>query len=209
MDIPHDTANVSWSALHSIVFAASRERSWPPAGDRLVNLLCLRKERQAYLATILNAAEFNLYQKIENRSLRELGAFIANNYTCEIAGANLPKFPLKQQTWSSLLNFVRSFQPTGISDANTLYSVLLTTQSLQKWKPRNITSAFCRCSLCWRPVPARFMGKKERILCQFHTYLPCETMPAHKKAYERALKIDKAGSIGKVAKPVPDALYAC
>ncbi|WP_027187748.1 hypothetical protein [Desulfovibrio cuneatus] len=208
MDIPRDTAKISWLDLHRIVLAAARERSWPSAGYHLVNLLRLRKEREAYLTIILNDAELHLYQKIENRSPRELGPFIANNYTCELAGANLPKFLLKQQTWSSLLNFVRGFQPTGISDANTLYSVLLTTQSLQKWKPRNVTSLFCRCSLCWRPVPARFMGKKERILCQFHTYLPCETMPAHKKAYERALKIDKAGSVGKKVKPVADALYA-
>jgi hypothetical protein len=195
----------TWLSLYNCVYEASEKRfrdyKW---GKYLVNILRERKVREEDVMKIMTKKELSLYRKLENRSPREIWPFIAKYYSIKHYSQNdpkikLPKFIRQNASWHSLLNYVRALQPSGSTDTDTLISVLLTMSSLAKNCKEKPKTLFTCCSLCWRPVPSRFMGNSGRIFCQFHTYRKQEGLLPQKKSYERGLKIKKKGEVGKMA----------
>jgi len=206
MDVPH--GEITWKALSGRIEVASHERRWElKEAGHLVALLRNRARREDR-ARGLDQESFELYRRVENRSPRELATYIAQNFRIRKmppAILNGPKWD-KPVHWDRLLNFVRAMRPWGLTSADSLYSVLLFMRAAERHKPTCTHDLFTRCSLCWRPVPSRFMGKS-RILCQFHNYRKEGSVPPHKKMYERGSRIANASG-GRKRADIEESLHA-
>ena len=98
----------------------------------------------------------------------------------------------KLNTWDQLIDYCKILTSAHDDRANDLMSVLLCLQSLRAdCKMPAPTRYFTPCTLCWRMALVSTAKKKSQARCHVHQYARIEGNPSRKRAYERALKVQK------------------
>lgn len=98
----------------------------------------------------------------------------------------------KLDNWNQLIDYCKLLTATHDGRANGLMSVLLCLQSLRAdGRMPAPTRYFTHCALCWRMALVSTAKKKSQARCHAHQYTRIEGSPSRKRAYERALKVQK------------------